>query len=63
MPSYDIRYLNEDGTVRAAVAAECDTDMQAKVMAHAMLAAGTKRIEVWDGRTLVYERPQNYYRL
>jgi len=62
MPSYDIRYLNEDGTLRAEVATECDTDMQAKVMAHAMLAAGTKRIEVWDGPTLVYERPQHHCR-
>jgi len=60
MPSYDIRYLNDDGTLRAKVATECDTDMHAKVMAHAMVAAGTKRIEVWDGSTLVYARPQHH---
>lgn len=62
MPSYDIRYLNEDGTLKAKVAAECDNDVHAKVMAHALMAAGTKRIEVWDGRTLIYERPEHYLR-
>lgn len=58
MPSYDIRYLNDDGTLRAAIATECTNDMQAKVLAHAMKTAGSKRIEVWDGSTLVYERPE-----
>ena len=58
MRNYDICYLNDDGTLRAKVAAECASDMQAKVMAHALMAAGSKRIEVWDGATLVYERPE-----
>lgn len=57
MPSYDICYLNEDGSLNARIATECSNDMQAKVLAHAMKAAGSKRIEVWDGVTLVYERP------
>jgi len=57
MPSYDICYLNEDGTLNAKIAAECANDMQAKILAHAMKAAGAKRIEVWDGVNLVYERP------
>ncbi len=58
MPSYDICYLNDDGTVAAKIAAECANDTQAKVLAHAMKAKGSKRIEVWDGVTLVYERPE-----
>jgi hypothetical protein len=62
MPNYDIRYLAEDGSVTAKVAAECANDLQAKVMAHALMAHGAKRIEVWDGPTLVYERPERYLR-
>ncbi|GAA0567202.1 hypothetical protein [Rhizomicrobium electricum] len=58
MPNYDIRYLAEDGSVKAKIATECANDMQAKVLAHAMKTAGSKRIEVWDGPTLVYERPE-----
>lgn len=58
MPSYDIRYLDDDGTLKARIAFECATDIQAKVMAHAMKAGNAKRIEVWDGPTLVYERPE-----
>jgi hypothetical protein len=58
MPNYDIRYLAEDGSVKAKIATECANDMQAKVLAHAMKTAGSKRIEVWDGPTLVYARPE-----
>jgi hypothetical protein len=57
MPSYDICYLNEDGSLNAKIATECANDMQAKVLAHALKAVGSKRIDVWDGMTLVYERP------
>ncbi len=58
MPNYDIRYLDDDGTLKAKIATDCANDMQAKVLAHAMRANGTKRIEVWDGPTLIYERPE-----
>jgi hypothetical protein len=58
MPSYDIRYLNTDGSLAAAVTAECAGDLQAKVLAHAMKRKGFVRLEVWDGGHLVYERPQ-----
>lgn len=60
MPSYDIRYLAEDGSLKAKIATECANDTQAKVLAHAWKAVGSKRIEVWDGPTLVYERPENW---
>jgi hypothetical protein len=56
MPQYDIRYLDGDGSVKAKIATECANDTHAKVMAHAMRAEGSKRIEVWDGPTLIYER-------
>jgi hypothetical protein len=59
MPSYEICYLNDDGTLAAKIAADCANDMQAKVLAHAMKAKGFKRIEVWDGVTLVYRRPES----
>ena len=57
MPSYDIRYRNDDGTLEVHFAAECATDTQAMVLAHAMKAEETPRIEVWEGSTLIYERP------
>ena len=57
MPSYEIYYMNDDGTLDAKVAAECDDDRQAKVLAHAMKRKGLKRIKEWEGDTLVYERP------
>ena len=57
MPSYDIRYLDSDGSVTANIATECANDTQAKVLAHAMKADGAKRIEVWDGPNLIYQRP------
>ena len=62
MPNYDIRYLDDDGRLKAKIATECANDMQAKVLAHAMKTADSKRIEVWDGPTLVYERPERYLR-
>ena len=60
MTSYDIRYLNAAGTLKAKIATECANDVHAKVLAHAMMADGARRIEVWDGPTLVYERPERY---
>ncbi len=58
MPNYDIRYLDDAGTLKAKIATECANDTHAKVLAHAMKAAGSKRIEVWDGPTLIYARPE-----
>ena len=58
MPSYDILYRGDDGSLTAKVEAECANDIQAKVLAHAMKTADAKRIEVWDVPTLIYERPE-----
>lgn len=58
MPAYEICYLNSDGSLAAKLAATCDDEIKAKVLAHAMKIEGTKQIEVWDGRKLVYARPE-----
>jgi hypothetical protein len=60
MPNYDIRYLGDDGSLKASIAYECSNDIQAKVLAHALKTAEAKRIEVWDGTTLVYQRPSDH---
>lgn len=57
MPAYEICYLKNDGTFLAGLAANCDDDKQAKILAHAMKLAASRRIEVWNGERLVYERP------
>ena len=57
MPQYDICYLKDDGSFAAGVSTSCNNDQQAKILAHAMKLAATRRIEVWDGERLVYERP------
>ncbi len=58
MPAYEICYLRNDGTFAAALAANCQNDKQAKILAHAMKLESAKRIEVWSGERLVYARPQ-----
>jgi hypothetical protein len=58
MPAYEIVYLNDDGSLAAKFAAQCHGDTQAKVLAHAMKMDGTRQIEVWNGKTLIYTRPQ-----
>ena len=57
MPAYEICYLHKDGTLAAALSANCQGDKQAKILAHAMKLQSAKRIEVWSGERLVYERP------
>ncbi|HTQ15335.1 MAG TPA: hypothetical protein VMH86_15800 [Rhizomicrobium sp.] len=59
MPAYEINYLNDDGTLAAKLAAQCACDKDAKVLAHAMKMANTRRIEVWNGKCLIYARPEN----
>lgn len=58
MPAYEIYYLKNDGAFAAALSATCRDDKEAKILAHAMKLAATRRIEVWDGERLVYERPE-----
>jgi hypothetical protein len=62
MPSYEICYLDDDDTLVFTFAAVCADDMRAKVLAHAMKLSVHKKFEVWNGRTLVYERPYDLSR-
>jgi hypothetical protein len=63
MPNYEICYLKTDGSLAGKFAAQCDTEMQAKIMAHAFRLETARRIEVWDGSQLVYQRPGEVERL
>jgi len=58
MPAYEINYLHDDGSLAAKFAAQCNGDREAKILAHAMKLEGPLRIEVWNGKALIYARPQ-----
>ena len=58
MPSFEIYYRDHDGTLIEKFAVHCASPMQAKIMAHAMKARPFAEIEIWQGDTLVYERPE-----
>ncbi|HEX3673730.1 MAG TPA: hypothetical protein VHU87_05605 [Rhizomicrobium sp.] len=58
MTAYEINYLRDDGSLAAKFSAQCASDKDAKVLAHAMKLARAFQIEVWNGRTLIYARPQ-----
>jgi hypothetical protein len=60
MPAYEICYLNDDGSLLCTLAAMCNDDLHARVLAHAMKLSAYKRFEVWRDRRLVYERPQYF---
>jgi hypothetical protein len=56
MPAYDIRYLDADGILAHGFSAMCDDEGKARVLAHAMKLPSAERLEVWQGRALVYAR-------
>lgn len=58
MPAYEICYRQDDGSLMAKFAAQCQGDLQAKVLAHAMRVDGARQLEVWNGKTLIYTRPE-----
>lgn len=60
MPTYEICYTNDDGSLACTFAAMCRDDLHAKVLAHAMKPGAHNRFEVWLDRKLVYERPQYF---
>jgi hypothetical protein len=57
MPDYEICYLKNDGSLAGKFTAQCQTEMQAKILAHAMRLETSRGIEVWDGSHLIYRRP------
>jgi len=57
MPAYDICYLEEDGALVCAFTVQFDSEMRAKILAHAMKPADCHRLEIWCDKELVYHRP------
>jgi hypothetical protein len=58
MPAYEICYLEADGTLGCAFSVRFESAMRAKILAHAMKPANCQRLEVWQGRELIYSRPE-----
>ena len=58
MTAYEICYLEEDGALACAFSVQFETEMRAKILAHAMKPAECHRLEVWRGKELVYARPE-----
>jgi hypothetical protein len=59
MPAYDICYLEEDGALACAFTVQFETEMRAKILAHAMRPAECHRLEVWRGKEMIYSRPED----
>src|SRR5262249_15271625 len=53
MPSYQICYFDDHGSLTCTLSAMCESETQAKVLAHAMKLSDYKTFEVWHERTLV----------
>jgi hypothetical protein len=58
MPSYEINYLNSDGSLAAKFETQCAGHKEAQILAHAMKLAGSHQIEVWSERQIIYARKQ-----
>ena len=58
MPAYEINYRHDDGSLTAKIETHCASDREAKILAHAMKMDGACQLEVWQGDTLIYARPQ-----
>jgi hypothetical protein len=62
MPNYEINYLHKDGSLACKFEAQCDDDIHAKVLAHAMKDHDHKKLEVWSGGSLVYQPKSSWPR-
>lgn len=60
MPAYEINYRHGDGSLTAKIETHCASDKEAKILAHAMKMDGARQLEVWQGDTLIYARPQDH---
>jgi hypothetical protein len=56
MPAYEIRYLDDKGRLVHHFNAECESDVKAKVTAHAMKSLRDCGLEVWFSGALIYRR-------
>ena len=59
MPEYNIYYMDHSGALSYKFSATCDNDKCARIVAHAMKLLDCKRLEVWNGESIVYQHPQN----
>ena len=58
MPAYEICYLDKHGRLARTFSVQSESEMRAKILAHAMKPAECPQLEVWDGKMLVYSRPE-----
>ena len=56
MPNYEICYRDDHGGLAAKVTTAAPSELQVKILAHAMKEREYKALEVWEGDTLIYER-------
>ncbi len=60
MPAYDICYLEDDGALACAFSVVFESEMRAKILAHAMKPTECRTLEVWQGKELIYRRPEGW---
>ena len=58
MPAYEICYLDDDGALACSFSVVFESEMRAKILAHAMKPADCRTLEVWQDKALVYRRPE-----
>jgi hypothetical protein len=58
MPAYEICYIDGQGKLARAFSVKFDSELRAKILAHAMKPAECRQLEVWDGDRLIYSRPE-----
>lgn len=58
MPAYKICYLDQCGQLARTLFVRFESEIRAKVLAHAMKPADCRQFEVWKGKTLIYRRPE-----
>jgi hypothetical protein len=59
MPHYEICYTDRQGALVGKISAGCSNATQAAIFAHAMKFREWLKVEVWEGETLIYERPMS----
>ena len=58
MPAYEICYIDDQGNLARALSVVFESELRAKILAHAMKPAECHQLEVWDGNRLIYSRPE-----
>ena len=61
MLAYDICYLDQRGVLTCKFTAMCGDDKVARILAHAMKLPDSKSLEVWNGKSLIYRRPEDVH--